>query len=100
MNDNRVTIADVAKAAGVSVATVGRVIGGYGTVSSKTREVVLNTVAELGYLPNVVAQGLRSRKTKTIAVIVGSVSNSFFASLVSAVENEAALIQRHNLQHE
>lgn len=91
MNDNRVTIADVAKAAGVSVATVGRVIGGYGTVSSKTREVVLNTVAELGYLPNVVAQGLRSRKTKTIAVIVGSVSNSFFASLVSAVENEAAL---------
>lgn len=90
MNDNRVTIADVAKYAGVSTATVGRVVGGYGTVSIKTRERVMAAISALGYSPNVVAQGLRSKKTKTIAVIVGSVSNSFFASMVSAIEKEAA----------
>ncbi len=90
MNDNRVTIADVAKYAGVSTATVGRVVGGYGTVSIKTRERVMSAISALGYSPNVVAQGLRSKKTKTIAVIVGSVSNSFFASMVSAIEKEAA----------
>lgn len=90
MNDNRVTIADVAKYAGVSTATVGRVVGGYGTVSIKTRERVMSAISSLGYSPNVVAQGLRSKKTKTIAVIVGSVSNSFFANMVSAIEKEAA----------
>lgn len=90
MKNTSVTIADVAKYAGVSTATVGRVVGGYGTVSSKTRDRVIDAITELGYLPNVVAQGLRSKKTKTIAVLVGSVSNSFFANMVSAIENEAA----------
>ena len=89
MSNNRITIADVAKSAGVSAATVGRVVGGYGTVSSKTRDKVMQAIAELGYSPNVVAQGLRSRKTKTIAVVIGSISNSFFATMVNAIENEA-----------
>ncbi len=90
MNDSRVSIVDVAEYAGVSTATVGRVVGGYGTVSIKTRERVMSAISALGYSPNVVAQGLRSKKTKTIAVIVGSVSNSFFANMVSAIEEEAA----------
>ena len=90
MNDNRVSIVDVAEYAGVSTATVGRVVGGYGTVSIKMRERVMSAISALGYSPNVVAQGLRSKKTKTIAVIVGSVSNSFFANMVSAIEEEAA----------
>ena len=89
MSNNRITIADVAKSAGVSAATVGRVVGGYGTVSSKTRDKVMQAIAELGYSPNVVARGLRSRKTKTIAVVIGSISNSFFANMVNAIENEA-----------
>ena len=89
MSNNRITIADVAKSAGVSAASVGRVVGGYGTVSSKTRDKVMQAIAELGYSPNVVAQGLRSRKTKTIAVVIGSISNSFFANMVNAIENEA-----------
>lgn len=68
---------------------MGRVVGGYGTVSSKTRDKVMQAIAELGYSPNVVAQGLRSCKTKTIAVVIGSISNSFFANMVNAIENEA-----------
>lgn len=90
VKNSTVTIADVAKYAGVSTATVGRVVGGYGTVSGKTRDRVLDAVKQLGYSPNIVAQGLRSKRTKTIAVIVGSMSNSFFSNMVSAIENEAA----------
>lgn len=90
MTNDNITIADVAKCAGVSTATVGRVVGGYGTVSAKTREKVLAAIAQIGYSPNVVAQGLRSKKTKTIAVLVGSISNSFFASMVNAIESESA----------
>lgn len=89
MSNNRITISDVARYAGVSVATVGRVVGGYGSVSGKTRDKVLKAIDVLGYSPNVVAQGLRSRKTKTIAVLIGSISNSFFANMVNAIENEA-----------
>lgn len=89
MSNNRITISDVARYAGVSVATVGRVVGGYGSVSGKTRDKVLKAINVLGYSPNVVAQGLRSRKTKTIAVLIGSISNSFFANMVNAIENEA-----------
>ena len=89
MSNNRITISDVAGYAGVSVATVGRVVGGYGSVSGKTRDKVLKAIDVLGYSPNVVAQGLRSRKTKTIAVLIGSISNSFFANMVNAIENEA-----------
>lgn len=90
MKGSNVTIADVARLAGVSTATVGRVVGSYGAVNPRTRERVLAAIGQLGYSPNVVAQGLRSKKTKTIAVIIGSVSNSFFANMVSAIENEAA----------
>jgi DNA-binding LacI/PurR family transcriptional regulator len=89
VRNGQVTITDVAKYAGVSVATVGRVVGGYGLVSGKTRDKVVSAIAELGYSPNVVAQGLRSRRTKTIAVVIGSISNSFFANMVNAIENEA-----------
>jgi DNA-binding LacI/PurR family transcriptional regulator len=90
MKDASVTIVDVAKAAGVSTATVGRVIGGYGAVSSKTKDRVVYAVRKLGFSPNIIAQGLRSKRTKTIAAIVGSVSNSFFASMIHAIENEAS----------
>jgi len=89
LKNTNITIADVAKRAGVSTATVGRVVGGYGTVSGKTKDRVQRAIEELGYSPNIVAQGLRSKRTKTIAVIIGSVSNSFFASMVSAIESEA-----------
>lgn len=56
MSNDRVTIADVAERAGVSAATVGRVVGGYGSVSNKTRDKILSAIDELGYTPNVVAQ--------------------------------------------
>ena len=90
--DTQITIADVAKSAGVSTATAGRVVGGYGNVSEKSREKVLRAVKELNYRPNVVAQSLRRNTTNTIAVILGSIKNNYCNKLIYAVEKEA---QKH-----
>lgn len=90
MSDDRtITIDDVAKLAGVSRATAGRVAGNYGSVSEKSRERVWDAVRQLDYQPNLIARGLRSQTTKTIAVIVGSIRNTYSTALVYAVEKEA-----------
>ena len=90
MSDDRTkTIDDVAKLAGVSRATAGRVVGNYGSVSEKSRERVWDAVRQLDYQPNLIARGLRSQTTKTIAVIVGSIRNTYSTALVYAVEKEA-----------
>lgn len=90
MSDDRtITIDDVAKLAGVSRATAGRVVGNYGSVSEKSRERVWDAVRQLDYQPNLIARGLRSQTTKTIAVIVGSIRNTYSTALVYAVEKEA-----------
>ena len=90
--DTQITIADVAKSAGVSTATAGRVVGGYGNVSEKSREKVLRAVKELNYRPNMMAQSLRRNSTNTIAVILGSIKNNYCNRLIYAIEKEA---QKH-----
>lgn len=89
IDDRTITIDDVAKLAGVSRATAGRVVGNYGSVSEKSRERVWDAVRQLDYQPNLIARGLRSQTTKTIAVIVGSIRNTYSTALVYAVEKEA-----------
>jgi LacI family transcriptional regulator len=89
MNKCKITIESVAKLAGVSRATVGRVIGNYGSASEETREKVLEAVRQLEYVPNINAQGLRGHSTKTIAVVVGNIKNNYCNSLVYAIETEA-----------
>ena len=88
-DDRTITIDDVAKLAGVSRATAGRVVGNYGSVSEKSRERVWDAIRQLDYQPNLIARGLRSQTTKTIAVIVGSIRNTYSTALVYAVEKEA-----------
>ena len=88
-DDRTITIDDVARLAGVSRATAGRVVGNYGRVSEKSRERVWDAVRQLDYQPNLIARGLRSQTTKTIAVIVGSIRNTYSTALVYAVEKEA-----------
>lgn len=88
-NNKVITITDVAKLAGVSTATAGRVLGNYGNVTEKNKVRVLEAARELGYSPNEIARGLRSHKSNFIAVIVGSISNNFFSSTISAIETEA-----------
>lgn len=87
--DRTITIDDVARLAGVSRATAGRVVGNYGSVSDKSRDRVLEAVKQLNYQPNLIARGLRSQSTKTIAVVVGNIRNTYSTALVYTVEKEA-----------
>ncbi|MCQ8769558.1 LacI family DNA-binding transcriptional regulator [Streptomyces telluris] len=81
-------IKDVAERAGVSVATVSRVLNGRSPVA-ETRERVLAAVAELGYRPDVVARALRTARTRTLGLVISDLRNPFFTELADAVEQEA-----------
>lgn len=83
------TIKDIAKATGVSIATVSRVIHGLTGYSDKTRQLVLKAAEELGYRPNALARGLVSRRTQTIGVLFPEVSGSYSAELLHGIEEAA-----------
>ena len=84
------TISDVAQRAGVSAMTVSRVINNSGYSSREARARVGAAVAELGYVPNALARQLRSRRTKTLALVVSDISNPFFTTIARGVEDVAA----------
>ncbi|MHC1771332.1 MAG: LacI family DNA-binding transcriptional regulator [Flexilinea sp.] len=87
--EKEITIKEVAKKSGLSQATVGRAIGGYGSVSKDTREKVLKAARELNYVPNSIAQSMKSKSTNTVGFVVGNISNSFFSELVHSAEQVA-----------
>jgi len=84
------TIRDVAARAGVSVATVSRVISGSVPVAPATRQRVEQAMAELGWRPNMTARSLVRGRTGLYGVIVPDVSNSFFAELAQGMALAAA----------
>ncbi|MFD2671323.1 LacI family DNA-binding transcriptional regulator [Marinicrinis sediminis] len=90
------TIRDVSKKAGVSIATVSRVLNGQEGYSKTTKEKVLQVIHELGYTPNEIARGLVNKKTSTIGVMFPTVSSFFFSQLLSGIE-EAAQQQQYNV---
>ncbi len=85
-----ITMRDVARRAGVSTMTVSRVINGSGYASPEARARVERAVSELDYVPNAVARHLRSRRTKTIALVVSDITNPFFTTIARGVEDAAA----------
>lgn len=91
------TIRDVARLAGVSVATVSRVLNNSTQVSPDTRESVMKAVAQLGYRPNANAQALATQVSDTIGVVVMDVSDAFFGALVKAVDMVAQQFQKNVL---
>ncbi|TDD66228.1 LacI family transcriptional regulator [Jiangella aurantiaca] len=84
-----VTIYDVARHAGVSAATVSRVLNGHTQVDPTLAERVTSSVAELGYRRNAVARNLRRSRTTLWAVIISDVENPFFTAMVRGVEDIA-----------
>lgn len=80
-------IQDVAKMAGVSIATVSHVINNSRFVSDPLKEKVYEAISELGYTPNAYARGFRTGKKKMIGFIVPDISNKFFATLVERAEH-------------
>ncbi|MGB4358897.1 MAG: LacI family DNA-binding transcriptional regulator [Rhodoferax sp.] len=84
-----VKIVDVAKQAGVSTASVSRVISGASGVSEETRRRVNAAVESLGYRPDLAARRLRSGRTDTLGLIVSDIRNPFFTEISRAVEDVA-----------
>src|SRR5690554_6542600 len=86
-----ITIYDVAREAGVSMATVSRVVNGNPNVKPTTRKKVLEAIDRLGYRPNAVARGLASKKTTTVGVIIPDISSIFFSELARGIEDIATM---------
>lgn len=86
----RVTIDDIARLAGVSKATVSRVINNKNEgVGAETRKKIQKLIDDLEYKPNLLARGIVTSKTKTLGLIIPDITNPFFTELVKAVENHA-----------
>ena len=83
------TIADVARRAGVSTATVSRVLSGVGRASPATHARVEAAARDLGFRPSDVARSLKRRSTLTLGLIVTDIENPYFPQLVKAVEDAA-----------
>jgi LacI family transcriptional regulator len=89
------TLIDIAKQTQTSVSTVSRVLAGGSVaerISAQTRGRVLKAARQMGYRPNLLARGLRTRKTNTIALLVSDIANPFFSRIASLVEQD---LHRH-----
>ena len=82
---DRVTIYEVAKAAGVSLATVSRVINNQSNVTLETKKRVEDTIARLGYKPNALAQGLATNRTTNIGIVIPDVNYVHISNLLSGM---------------
>jgi LacI family transcriptional regulator len=85
----RITIADVAKEAGVSQQTVSRAINNKGEISTETKERILEIIKRLGFRPSNIARSLVKQHTTTIGIIVPDITNPFFSEIVRGVEDLA-----------
>lgn len=83
-----VSIKDVAARASVSISTVSRVINQNANVSREKKEAVLKAVNELDYIPNGLAQGLVTKKSKSIGVLIADIANLYYSHLVKSIEKE------------
>jgi len=83
-------IRDVARLAGVAPITVSRVINGADSVTEDTRQRVQQAIDQLHYVPNSLARSLRSRQSRTIALIVSDITNPFWTTVARGVEDTAS----------
>lgn len=83
------TIRDVAKMAGVSISTVSLAFNAEGRVSPATHQRIWTAAKAVGYVPNPLAQSLKSGRSRLIGMVVGDISNPFFGRLLKGVERSA-----------
>lgn len=91
MREKRTSLEDIAKAVGVSKATVSFVLNGKGdefNISKKKQEIIREKAKELAYVPNFYAKSLRQGKTKTIGVVLADITNPFYAQLCKSIQEE------------
>ncbi len=86
----KATIYDIAREAGVSIATVSQVINGKGKISEERRSEIMSIMKKLNYQPSVIASALTGKKkTYTLGLLVPDISNPFFAEIARAIEDES-----------
>ena len=85
----QVTIKDMARILGVAPSTVSRALQGHPDISAETRRLVNELAVRLKYQPNVVAQGLKFRRSNTIGVIIPEIVHYFFSQVISGIEEVA-----------
>lgn len=85
----KVTIYDVAEKAGVSIATVSKVINNTGNMREETRKRVIETIKEMNYHPNLMASALTGKGTQTLGLMVPDISNPFFSTMARNIEDFA-----------
>lgn len=82
------TIKDIAKLCGVGISTVSRAINNHPDINPETKEMIMNTIKENGYIPNNSARNLKRTEAKSIAVLVKGMSNLFFTTMIKVMEEE------------
>jgi LacI family transcriptional regulator len=85
MKSQRITIKYIAERANVSFSTVAKALHNDPVINEKTREKIHKIAKELNYRPNVLAKGLRSRKTKTIGIILNDLQSPFYSEIYKAI---------------
>ena len=87
MSTKKITLEEIAHMAGVSIATVSRVINQNGRFSKETEKRVNDIIAKYNYRPNQMARGLRKNRGKVVGIIVPDVTNEFFAKMALEMQN-------------
>jgi len=85
------SIKDVAREAGVSIATVSRVLNDIDVVNEDTKKKVKDAITKLAYRPNIVARSLKTQKSSTIGIIIPDISNQFYPEIVRGCEDVASI---------
>ena len=91
------TIKDVARAAGVSVASVSRALNGHESVTAETRERIVRVAGELRYVPHAGARSLITRRTDTVGVLLPDIHGEFFSELIRGMDQAARASGLHLL---
>lgn len=81
------SIKDVAKEAGVSIATVSRVLNDVDVVNEETKKKVMDAIKKLDYRPNIVARSLKTQRTRTIGIVIPDISSQFYPEIVRGAED-------------
>jgi LacI family transcriptional regulator len=84
-----IRLKDIAQQAGVSVMTVSKVMRDAPDISPATKTRIRALVQKMGYVPDALAQGLRTRKTRLLGLVIPSITNPIFARTVLAIEERA-----------
>ncbi len=87
MAQKKVTIYDIAKRTGLSVATISRVLNNSDDVKRETKEYVNKVIKEMNYVPNAIARSLKNKKTSSIGILVYAIDSPFFSELIASIED-------------